>query len=116
MQDNTISYVGQEYFGSTGIFQGYAANSVFDHNVIHDIPYTGISVDGADDNASAYSYGNAITSNSIYNGMQVLQDGGGIYTLSAQNGTVITGNSIENLGTGLAGVHRFPFQQRCLPG
>jgi hypothetical protein len=105
IQDNSISYIGKEYFASPAIFQGYAAYSVVDHNQIHDTPYTGIS-DGWGWTSAAYNnIASTITSNLIYNGMRVLQDGGGIYTNSAQANTVITQNYIHDLGTGLQRIH-----------
>jgi hypothetical protein len=105
IQDNSISYIGLEYFGSPAIFQGYAAYSVIDHNQIHDVPYSAISDGWGWTSAAFNNIASTITSNLIYNGMQVLQDGGGIYTNSAQANTAITQNYIHDLGTGLQGVH-----------
>jgi len=106
IQDNSISYIGQEYFGSPAIFQGYASYSLIDHNQIHDIPYSGIS-DGWGWTTSTFNnLASSVTANLIYNGMQVLQDGGGIYMNSAQPDTVIGQNLIRDLATGLPGVHR----------
>ena len=105
IQDNSISNIGQEYFGSSAIFQGYAAYTVIDHNQLHDTPYTGIS-DGWGWTTAAYNnIASTITSNLIYNGMRVLQDGGGIYTNSAQASTVISQNYIHDLASGLQGIH-----------
>jgi hypothetical protein len=105
IQDNSISYVGQEYFGSPAIFQGYAAYSVIDHNQIHDMPYSGISDGWGWTTAAFNNIASTITFNLIYNGMRVLQDGGGIYMNSAQANTLITQNYIHDLGFGLEGVH-----------
>jgi hypothetical protein len=105
IQDNSISYIGQEYFASPAIFQGYAAYTVIDHNTIHDTPYTAISDGWGWTTAPYNNIASAISANLIYNGMQVLQDGGGIYTNSAQANTVITENYIHDLATGLHGIH-----------
>ncbi len=106
VENNMISSIGQEFFGSVGIFQGYAARSKIIGNTIHDIPYTGISVGwGWTLDASPNSHDNLILNNHIYNGTLVMQDGGGIYTLSQQMGTQISNNYIHDLGGGLPGVH-----------
>jgi hypothetical protein len=105
IQDNSISFTGREYFGSPAIFQGYAESSVLDHNQIHDTPYTGISDGWGWTTTASNNVSSTISSNLIYNGMQVLQDGGGIYTNSAQAGTTITLNYVHDLATGLPGVH-----------
>jgi hypothetical protein len=106
IEDNAIMSIGQEYFGSTAIFQIYAANSKIQHNDVHDVPYTGISVGwGWSADLSPNSHDNLIFANNIFNAMQVCQDGGGIYTLSNQPGTTTAHNYVHDISTGLPGLY-----------
>jgi hypothetical protein len=105
-----------EYKGGVGIFVGYTQRTTVIHNEIHDLPYSGISVGWGwgEEDAGGGAYAvqgpanhqptacceNRITSNHIHHVMRELQDGGGIYTLGNQPGTIIAGNHIhDNRGT-----------------
>ena len=108
VEDNTILDVGQEYASSVGIFQIYAAHSQILHNEIDFTPYTAVSVGwGWTTCASTNSHDNLISSNGINGANEILTDGGGVYTLSAQSGTAITSNYIHNIAGGAAGLNFF---------
>jgi hypothetical protein len=90
--DNYIHDVAIQYLGGIGIWVGYSQGSEIEHNQIDDVPYTGISIGWAgwhaniltpnsDPNVNA---DNTISDNLIYNYMQVLGDGGAIYTNGGQ--------------------------------
>jgi hypothetical protein len=97
IRNNSITRIGAEYYDAVGVFIGYAAGTVVDHNEIADVPYSGISVGwGWTDKAYGNLRNNRITNNRIRDFMTVLNDGGGIYTLSRQDDTVISGNYIYN--------------------
>ncbi|RTE08116.1 right-handed parallel beta-helix repeat-containing protein [Paenibacillus whitsoniae] len=97
VRNNYISLIGQEYFDAVGIFVGYASGTVIDHNEIANVPYTGISVGwGWTDKAYASLTHNRITNNRIHDYMLTLNDGGGIYTLSRQDNSEISGNYLYN--------------------
>jgi hypothetical protein len=111
----TIRNCGVEFEGSVGIFVGYANGTVISNNEIHDLPYSGISVGwgwGEEDVGGGaypipYTYAtptpagaNRIEYNHIHNVMQKRDDGGGVYTLGNQPGTVIRGNYIHDNGPG----------------
>ena len=102
-----------EYKGGVGIFVGYTDTTVIAHNEICNLPYSGISVgwgwgeEDAGGGAARYhqpfryktptpARGNRIEHNHIHHVMRELSDGGGIYTLSNQPGTVIRGNHIHD--------------------
>ncbi|MBW7864125.1 MAG: right-handed parallel beta-helix repeat-containing protein, partial [Candidatus Hydrogenedentes bacterium] len=101
--------------GSVGIFVGYANGTVIANNEIYNLPYSGISVGWGwgEEDAGGGNYpipfkyatptpsgANRIENNHIYNVMQKRDDGGGVYTLGNQPGTVILGNHIHDNGPG----------------
>lgn len=97
INNNYILLVGQEYYDAIGIFVGYAAGTIIDHNEIEKVPYTGISVGwGWTDKAFESLANNRITNNLIHDYMLTLNDGGGIYTLSRQDNSEISGNYLYN--------------------
>jgi len=113
VQDNTVqsSYVtraGVEYHDAPGIFVGYTTHTIIANNELFDLPYTGISVGwgwgSVDPGGSggfttpSSSQRNEIKSNRISHHMRVLRDGGGIYALGAQPGSIMTGNFVSNQG------------------
>jgi hypothetical protein len=106
---------GVEFEDSVGIFVGYTDATEVAHNEIRELPYTGVSVGWGwgipDANGGAYSNpvpystpttsrGNLIHDNHIQQVMRKRNDGGGIYTLSRQPGTVISGNHLHDIGPG----------------
>ena len=111
VRNNVIHDVGVEYKGGVGVFAGYMSETVIAHNEIFRLPYSGISVGwgwgeedaggGAYPQPSFYqtptpAKNNRIEYNHIHHVMQVLNDGGGIYTLGNMPGTVIRGNHIHD--------------------
>lgn len=91
--DNVLIGIGREYHDGVGIFAGYVKSLTIEHNELHDLPYTGISIGwgwGMDSAAGQ----NIIRANWIENFMHTLHDGGGVYTLSPQPGSEISANFI----------------------
>ena len=98
--DNTIFECGQDYPGSVGIFSGFAIDGIIAHNAVFDMPYSGIDVgfhDGKNINVGA---GNRVIHNDIHHVLQLMEDGGGIYTLALQPGTIIEENYIHDITRG----------------
>lgn len=102
--NNHIQACGLDYYGAVGIWMGFAQRTVIAHNEIHDLPYTGISVGWQWNPEPTPCRENVVEYNHIYDVMNRLGDGGGIYTLGFQPGTVIRGNHIHD-------VHRSPLAQ-----
>lgn len=97
IKNNHITKTGRDYYGTCGIAAGYPAEIKIENNYLADMPYTGISVGFGwtyDENAMHH---NKITNNEVEKVMQVLADGAGIYTLSFQPGTIISGNYIHDI-------------------
>jgi Right handed beta helix region len=97
ISNNYIAEIGQDYFGSAGIFAGYASGLTIEHNELTNLPASGICVGWGWSDADSSLGNNVIHANYIHGVMQLLFDGGAIYTLSKQPGTVISDNFIENL-------------------
>ena len=92
-----IHHCGKENFGCVGLFTAFTENTRFTHNYVCKMPYTGISV-GFRWSPTPSSQKNCIVEyNHIHDVMLKLADGGGIYTLGTQPGTVIRGNHIYNI-------------------
>jgi len=101
-----------DYEGGVGVFVGYTERTTVANNEIRDLPYSGVSVGwgwGEEDaGGGAYKVQgpfydkptacreNRITNNHIHHVMRELQDGGAIYTLGNQPGTIISGNHIHD--------------------
>ncbi len=94
----SVIHNGGVYFqGAVGIWLGFGANNEVSTSEIYDMPYTGISVGWQWNPAPTSSQGNRIINNQIHHVMQVLGDGGGIYTLGFQPGSLIAGNDIHDI-------------------
>jgi hypothetical protein len=96
-----------EYHGGVAILLGYAADTTISHNQIDHTPYIAISTGWGGwldkillPSVANYSHDNVISNNLIFDYMQTLADGGGIYTQgitgsSMANGQKVTGNVIH---------------------
>jgi hypothetical protein len=92
--DCLIERCGREAFGAVGIWIGLASATVVEHNLIRDLPYTGVSLGWMWNPTPTPCHHHRIERNEIHHVMQVLSDGGGIYTLGRQPGTVLRQNRI----------------------
>jgi hypothetical protein len=94
VKDNLIDHVACEYHGAVGICAGYVAYNTISHNEIENLPYTGISVGwGGWWNTTSYMQSNVTDHNYIHDYLQLLMDGGAIYTLNGQGVNNTTGRS-----------------------
>lgn len=97
VSNNVITRTGQDYYGTCGIATGYTDGTVISHNYLFNLPYTGISVGyGWTDELSALK-NITVAHNHIEGVMNLMADGGAIYTLSKQPGSLIKGNYIHGL-------------------
>jgi hypothetical protein len=102
--NNILAHGGIECYGAVGIFVGLTAATTVSHNEVYDWPYSGISVGWQWNPQPTVCRENVIEYNHIHDVMQRLADGGGIYTLGFQPGTVLRGNLIHD-------VKRSPYAQ-----
>jgi len=102
--NNVVEHCGQELFGAVGIWVGLAAKTTIAHNEVRHHPYTGVSVgwmwwnprDRAEPRKTPCRQ-NLVADNHIHHVMQILSDGGGIYTLGTQPGSALRGNLIHDV-------------------
>ncbi|MEV6286007.1 discoidin domain-containing protein [Kribbella sp. NPDC051770] len=114
VSNNLITRAAADYSGSLAILAGYTEHTVIEHNEIRDLPYSGISIGwgwGLTDQGGNPAYpGNAgipvyatpttardnvVRDNAINDIMKKQADGGAIYTLGSQPGSVVSGNYIR---------------------
>ena len=93
VSSNVITRIGAEYRDAAGIFLGYVRDVEIIHNEISNVPYSGIAM-GWGWGRPSYARDNRIAFNRIDDYLRVLNDGGGVYTLSPQPGTEIHDNHI----------------------
>lgn len=92
-----VHNTGATLFGAVGIYDAFCINTRIAHNRLEDLPYTGISVGYRWDTVPSSQRGCIVEYNHISDIMKKVADGGGIYTLGFQPGTVLRGNLIHNV-------------------
>jgi regulation of enolase protein 1 (concanavalin A-like superfamily) len=114
IKDNLIHDVAIDYRDNDAILATYTTNAAISHNEVYNLPYSGISIGygwGVNDpggspdyqNRGIYNYqpiyntpttatGNSVVGNYVHNFMQSMNDGGCVYTLSANPSSVINQN------------------------
>ncbi len=97
ISNNHVHGCGLEFYGAIGIWVGYAQETVVSHNLVHDLPYSGISVGWQWNPKPTPCKGNLVEYNHVHDVMNRLCDGGCIYTLGFQPGTVIRGNHLHDV-------------------
>jgi beta-glucuronidase len=75
-----------------GIFDAFSQSTAITHNVVREMPYTGISSGFRWNESGTSQRGGLIAYNHVYDTMNMLADGGCLYTLGYQPGAVILGN------------------------
>ncbi len=97
VQQCKFSHCGQFLPGAVAIWAALHHKLEIADNHIHDCPYTGISLGWIWNDSPSPAAENVIRNNRIEFVMQVLSDGGGIYTLGRQTDSLITGNDISDV-------------------
>ena len=92
-----VHHCGRVNHGCVGIYDAFCKNTRIAHNLVADLPYTGISVGFRWDESSTSQTGCVIESNHVRDVMQMLADGGAIYTLGLQPGTVLRRNLLHGV-------------------
>ena len=89
--------VTNEDWGCVAICAGYVSGINIEHNTIHDVSYTGISLGWGWNRDLVCMKDNRVHANLIYNYAQHMYDCAGIYTLGNQPGTVISENVVHDI-------------------
>ena len=91
--------VTNEDWGCVAICAGYVSGILIDHNTIHDVSYTGISLGWGWNRDLVSMRDNVVHANLIYNYARHMYDCAGIYTLGNQPGTIISENVVRDICT-----------------
>lgn len=97
ISNNLITNVANEDWGCTGIAAGFVRNITIEHNDISDLPYTGISLGWGWTPAKNVMENNRVMANKIHRYARQMYDVAGIYTLSAQPGSVVSENDVDSI-------------------
>ena len=97
ISNNLVTNVTNEDWGCVGISAGYVRNISITHNEVNDVSYSGICVGWGWTKALNAMRNNIICSNKVHHYAKHMYDAGGIYTLSAQPGTIIENNVVDSI-------------------
>ncbi|MBN2698278.1 MAG: right-handed parallel beta-helix repeat-containing protein [Bacteroidales bacterium] len=97
ISNNLITDCTNEDWGCVGISIGYAHHIQIEYNEVSHLNYSGICVGWGWTSTLSCMRNNLVHANHIHHFARNMYDVGGIYTLSAQPGTVISHNSIHHL-------------------
>lgn len=96
--NNWVHGIGRDYQGGIAVYLERTVDTVVRHNRVNGVPYSGIVADNTEQPKPAH--GNRIIDNDVFDTVNVLMDGGGIYTAVGQgtsyaNGALIEGNHVH---------------------
>jgi len=94
---NLVTDCTNEDWGCVGISAGYVRDFHIEHNEVSEVAYSGICVGWGWTRTINCMRNNHIIGNYIHHYAKHMYDVGGIYTLSAQPGTVISENRIDSI-------------------
>ncbi|MBO6189143.1 MAG: right-handed parallel beta-helix repeat-containing protein [Prevotella sp.] len=95
IKDNFVVDAANEDWGAVAIGLGYVRDCTISNNYVNRVNYSGICVGWGWTPLDTGMKNNRITGNTVKGYARQLYDAGGIYTLSNQPGSVITGNDIS---------------------
>ncbi len=97
MSFSTVTRTGQTLYGSVGVWFGLTENSTLDRCEVFDTPYTGVSLGWAWNDSPTAARENMVLGCHLHHNMQILSDGGAIYTLGRQPGSRLAFNRIHDI-------------------
>ncbi|MES2329035.1 MAG: L-rhamnose mutarotase [Bacteroidota bacterium] len=95
--DNLITNATNEDWGCAGIAAGYVRNISIHHNEIAEVNYTGISLGWGWTAKTNAMKNNHVFANKIHHYAKHMYDVAGIYTQSAQPGSIVEENYIDSI-------------------
>ena len=95
--NSLVEDCGKQFYGAVGVWGGLVEKTVIERNEIRDLPYTGVSIGWMWDTIPTPCRENTITGNHIHHVMNILSDGGGIYSLGLQPHSMISNNLIHDV-------------------
>ena len=97
IENCAVTECGAQFYGAVGVWCGLTAETVIKNNEIFNLPYSGISVGWMWSPVPTPCRQNTIDGNHIHHIMNILSDGGGIYMLGLQPGSIIRNNHIHDV-------------------
>ena len=97
VEQSEFEDVTNEDWGCVAICAGYVSGITIEHNTIHNVSYTGISLGWGWNRDLVCMKDNKVHANLIYDYAQHMYDCAGIYTLGNQPGTMITENVVRDI-------------------
>lgn len=101
--NNYMRDLAKTYYGSAGMIIYYGEELLVQYNYMENAPYSGISLGWGwghmvNDEPMPTIKNNKILNNRIIDTLNILSDGGAIYTLGPMEGTEISGNYLSKVG------------------
>ena len=97
ISNNLVTDVTNEDWGCVGIGAGYVRGINIQHNEVSNVSYTGISLGWGWTKSTNVMHDNKVIANRITHYGRQMYDVAGIYTLSAQPGSLISRNYIDSI-------------------
>ena len=97
VEQSEFEDVTNEDWGCVAICAGYVSGITIEHNTIHNVSYTGISLGWGWNRDLVCMKDNKVHANLIYDYARHMYDCAGIYTLGNQPGTLITENVVRDI-------------------
>jgi hypothetical protein len=97
IEDSVVRRCAQVFHGAVGIADMFCDGTRIEHNLVEDMPYTGVSVGYIWNEEETNQRNTLVAHNHIREVMLQVADGGGIYTLGYQPGSVLRGNYIHHV-------------------
>jgi len=95
--NNYVHQCGAVYYGACAIWAGFAQKTTIEHNLVCDHPYTGISIGWKWNESPTVAREYLVRHNHVYDVMKQVCDGGAIYSLGYQPGTVLLRNHLHDV-------------------
>ncbi len=97
IQNNWVYDCASEYWGCVGIIAGYVQDVTVAHNEVCELPYSGISIGWGWIRSANCMKDNKMIANDVHHFGRHNYSCGGLYTLSAQTGTLIAENYVHDI-------------------
>lgn len=97
ISNNWVYDCANEYWGCVGIIAGYVQDVTVAHNEVCELPYSGISIGWGWIRTANCMKDNKMIANDVHHFGRHNYSCGGLYTLSAQTGTIIAENYVHDI-------------------